>query len=111
MVIRGKNYVPPIINPFDYVKLHDFHGNPLCDCKEWGCFYKNTHISAATYLKTLNLVSNLFKDIAGALDGWICKLSNLNIHEFQLRHKKGMKNCGSILTTLLISMLIIALEY
>ena len=27
---------PQIINPFGYVKLHGFHGNPLCDFKEWG---------------------------------------------------------------------------
>ena len=29
-----------------------------------GCFYKNTHISAAAHPRILNLVSNLFKDIA-----------------------------------------------
>ena len=75
----------PVINPFGYVKLHDFHGHPLCDFKEWGCFYKTNHISAATHSKTLNLVSKLtvFKDIAVVHAGWICKLSNLNIHEFQ----------------------------
>ena len=77
------NKVLPIINPFGNVKLHGFHGNPLCDFKEWGCFYKNTHISAATHHSTLNLVSNLFKDMAVVLAGWICKLSNLNIHECQ----------------------------
>ena len=48
-----------------------------------GCFYKNTHISAATHPRTLNLVSNLFKDIAVVFAGGISKLSNLNIHEFQ----------------------------
>ena len=80
---KGKNYVTPIINPFGYVKVHAFHGNPLCFFKEWECFYKTTHISAATHPKTLNLVSNLFKDIAVVLAGWMCKLSNLNIHEFQ----------------------------
>ena len=32
------------------VKLHGFHGNTLNDIKEWGCTYKNTHISAATHL-------------------------------------------------------------
>ena len=25
----AKLYVPPIINPFGYVKLHGFHGNPI----------------------------------------------------------------------------------
>ena len=49
--------------------------------EEWGCFYKNTHISEATHPITLNLVSNLCKDIAVVLAGWICKLSNLNIHD------------------------------
>ena len=55
---------PEIINPFGYVTLHGFHGNPLYDFEEWECFYKNTHISAATHPRTVNLVSNLPKDIA-----------------------------------------------
>ena len=71
------------MNSFCYEKLHGFHGNPVCDFKEWGCFYENTHISGATHPRTLNLVSNLFKDIAVVLAGWICKSSDLNIHEFQ----------------------------
>ena len=69
-------------NLFWLCEMHGFHGNPLCDFKEYGCTYKNAHISAATYPRTLNLVSNYFKDIAPLLDGWICKLYNLNIHEF-----------------------------
>ena len=78
------------------MKLHGFHGNP-CDFREWGCFYKNTHISAATHPRTLNLVTSLFEDIAVVLAGWICKLSYLNIHEFRENiSKKGMKNCGKI---------------
>ena len=81
--LKGKQISSPIIKPFGYVKLHGFHGNLLCDFKEWGCFYKNSHISAATRPRTLNLVSNLAKDISVVLAGWICKLSNLNIHEFQ----------------------------
>ena len=51
--------------------------------KNGGVSTKYTHISAATHPKALNLVSNLFKDIAVVLAGRICKLSNLNIHEFQ----------------------------
>ena len=46
-------------------------------------FYKNTHISAETRHRILNLVSNLSKDITMLLAGWKCKLSNLTIHEFQ----------------------------
>ena len=42
-----------------------------------------TKITQATHPKALNLVSNLFKDQAVVLAGWICKLSNLNIHECQ----------------------------
>ena len=35
----AKVYVPPIINPFDYVKLHGFHGNPLSHIPNlWGFF-------------------------------------------------------------------------
>ena len=49
--------------------------------KNWGVSTK-IHI-AATHPRTLNLVLNLFKDIAVVLAGWICKLSNLNILEFQ----------------------------
>ena len=81
--LKGKKLSPQIINPFGYVKLHGFHDNPLCDFKEWGCFYKNTHISAASHPRIINVVSNVFKDIAVVLAGWICKLSNMNIHEFQ----------------------------
>ena len=46
-------------------------------------FLQNTNISAATRHRILNLVSNLSKDIALLLAGQICKLSNLNIREFQ----------------------------
>ena len=48
-----------------------------------GVFLQNAHISAATRHRILNLVSNLSEDIAHLLAGQICKLSNLNIHEFQ----------------------------
>ena len=64
------------------VKLHGFHGNTLCDFKEWGVPSKKTHISAATHHITLNLISNFSLDMARLLDDKICKLSNLNIQEF-----------------------------
>ena len=28
-----------------YMKFYGFHGNPLCDFKEWGHIYKTNHIS------------------------------------------------------------------
>ena len=62
------------------MKLHGFHGNPLCDFKDWGMYLQNAHISAATDPKILNLVSNYFEDIALFFHGRICKLSNVNIH-------------------------------
>ena len=31
------------------MKCHGLNGNPLCDLKEWGYMYKNTHISTATH--------------------------------------------------------------
>ena len=31
------------------MKIHGFHGNPLCEFKEWGYTYKNTYISIATH--------------------------------------------------------------
>ena len=52
------------------------------DFKECMCTYKNTHISAATYPRTLNLVSKKSINIACSHDGLICKLSNFHIHEF-----------------------------
>ena len=45
-----------------------------------GCFFKNTHITAATHPRILNLVPNLFLDITIVICGSICKLSNFNIH-------------------------------
>ena len=38
------------------MKLDSFHGNLLGNFKEWGYMYKDTHVSAATHAKTLNLV-------------------------------------------------------
>ena len=35
-----------------------FHGNPWPYSKEWGCTYKNIHISAVTHTRILNLISN-----------------------------------------------------
>ena len=45
-----------IIHPFGYLKWHGFHGNPLCDFKDWECSFKTIHISAASHPRTLNLV-------------------------------------------------------
>ena len=67
---------------FGYVKLHSFHGNLLGNFKDWWYTYKNTHVSPATYAKTLKLVSNYFEDVSLLHDGRICKLSNSNIHKF-----------------------------
>ena len=64
------------------MKLHSFHGNLLGNFKDWGYMYKNTHVSAATHAKTLNLVSNYSEDVSLLHDDRICKLSNLNIHNF-----------------------------
>ena len=46
------------LNILVFVKLHSFNGNPLNDFKEWGCICNISHISAANYPRTLNLVSN-----------------------------------------------------
>ena len=35
-----------------------FHGNPLCDFKEWGYMHKNTRISTARRPRLLNMVPN-----------------------------------------------------
>ena len=64
------------------MKLHSFDDNILGNFKDWGYTYKNTHVSAATHAKTLNLVSNYFEDVSLLHDGQICKLSNSNIHKF-----------------------------
>ena len=40
------------------MKFHGFHGNPLCDFKEWGYTYKNTHISTVSHPRLLNMVPN-----------------------------------------------------
>ena len=74
------------------MKLHGFHGNPSCDFKEWGCFFKDTHSSAATLHIVINLISTLSKDIALILACWNSKISNMNIHELKKKHLKGMKN-------------------
>ena len=52
------------INALKFLKLHGFHGNPLCDCKEWGYTYKNTHILTTGHPRLLNMVSNYSLDIA-----------------------------------------------
>ena len=70
-----------IINPFFYFKIHGFHGNPLCDFKDWGHSYNNIHISAASHLRAHNLLSNLSAEIALFHDDQMFKLSNINIHE------------------------------
>ena len=64
-----KEYVPQKQIYFGYVQLHLFNEKTLSDIKEWVCAYKNTHISAATQSRTLNLVSNLLLDIARSHDG------------------------------------------
>ena len=46
------------------MKFNGFHGNPLCDFKEWGYAYNNTHISTATHLGLLNMVQKYSLDIA-----------------------------------------------
>ena len=74
------NRYGPQINPFKYVNLHSFHGNPLCDFRERESTYKNTHISVATHPIKLNLVSIQFLDIRLLPYTKICKLSN--VHEF-----------------------------
>ena len=50
--------------------------------KEWGCTYKNTHISATTRPRILNWVPNYFLVVEIFPDCPICKLSNLYIHEY-----------------------------
>ena len=78
-----------------------------------GDFYKNTHISAATRHRTLNLVSNLSKDMALLLAGRICIISIrifVNFNENIRKELKILKIQGGILTKLLLSLLIIVLE-
>ena len=43
---------------YGFMKFHGFHGNPLCNFKEWECMYKNSYISAATHSRLLNLASH-----------------------------------------------------
>ena len=43
---------------FGYLKLHGFHGKPLCDIKEWGYIYKKTHTSATNHPKILSDTSS-----------------------------------------------------
>ena len=40
-----------------FVKMYGFNGNKQ-RIKKWGCAYKITHASAATYPRLLNLVQN-----------------------------------------------------
>ena len=47
-----KNIVLKIMHS-GYMKFHGFHGNLLCDLKEWVCTYKNTHFLAATHPRIL----------------------------------------------------------
>ena len=79
--LKVKTLYSSIIPPFGYLKWHGFHGNPLCDFKDWECSFKNIHISAVSHPRTLNLVSSYFADKARLQDCQICKLSHLNIHE------------------------------
>ena len=70
-----------IIHLFGYLKWHGFHGNPLCDVKDWECSFKNIHISAASHPRTITLVSSYFSDKARLQDCQICKSPHLNFHE------------------------------
>ena len=47
-----------------------------------GCTYKSTDISAAHYQLQQNLIQNKCSDMASLVNGLICKLSNLQIHEY-----------------------------
>ena len=38
------------------MKFNGFHGNTLCDFKEWGYTYKTTHISTASHPGSLDMV-------------------------------------------------------
>ena len=64
--LECKNEHPKIKICFGCVELHDFHGNLLCDCKEWGYTYIYTHISAAVYPRILNLLPNQSRDISSS---------------------------------------------
>ena len=35
------------------MKVHGFHGNSCCDSSEWGCIYKNTHLSRISKLSII----------------------------------------------------------
>ena len=59
-----KTLYSSIIHLFGYLKWHGFHGNPICDFKDWECSFKNIHISAAAHPRTLILVSSYFADKA-----------------------------------------------
>ena len=58
MSLKGKTLCSLIINQFVNVKMHCFHGNPICDFKILGAYLQNIHISTATHPRTVNLVSN-----------------------------------------------------
>ena len=50
--------------------------------KGGGSAYKITHISAVTYSRLLNLITNKSLDIDLLSPSCICKLSNLHIHKY-----------------------------
>ena len=62
--LNVKTLYSSIIYPFGYLKWHGFHGNPLCDFKDWECSFKNILISAASHHRTLNLAPSYFADKA-----------------------------------------------
>ena len=47
-----------------------------------GLYVQNTHILTASHPILLNMVLNLFLDIAVYFGSEICKLSNTHIHEY-----------------------------
>ena len=63
------------------MKYYGFHGNPFGDFKECGYTYKDTHSSAATHHRILNLVPHSFLDIPVIITSWISYLSDIHIHE------------------------------
>ena len=79
---KDKKLCSSIVNPFDYFKIHGFHGKPLYDFKDWEHSYKNIHISAASHPRAHNLLSNKSAEISLFHNDQISKLSSMNIHVF-----------------------------
>ena len=81
--LECKNNCPKIKICFGYVKLHDFLGNILCDCKERGYTCKYTHISAAAYPSILKFGTIVLRHrTAHSIPSFILSSTSTSSHIF-----------------------------